>query len=245
LISGEEQYFLIAFWDYLQTEINPQVEWLSRKEFKGFCEGYALPGDMPEGLVNANGIIDRTLNQLVLIGVLERLSDEFAGDHYFVSEGASERTGNFVNAECPKFSSYLRFGTNGHEWLGAAIAGIEKQKPPYGTAPAEDRDLWVPLTLNRERPVFTEILAELELAITAVGADNGFAVTYPGERDNLLRHARATQEAVVSGNVTRSQIRHNIIEAGKWLMDKFAGTAIGTIGAELVKIGMRIMHLIQ
>ncbi len=104
-------------------------------------------------------------------------------------------------------------------------------------------DTWEPLPLDRSSPEFEETITGIEEKIREIGADNGFSSTYPDERNNIINHAKATLESAKEGKVTKDQIIKNLVSAGKWVGDKFAGSALGALGTKLAELGLKLLGL--
>ncbi|MEO6014505.1 MAG: hypothetical protein ABIQ30_13090 [Devosia sp.] len=196
------------------------------------------------------GLVQQALVSLSSVGeVLHHMPDRYAGDYYsraLSSEGFAKR----LSAACPPFSTYQRMGGGGTSWLRRALRTIELEveaetKATVQALPqlAVDSDVWDPIRFEPNDRNSSEAIAELDTAIRQLAADNGFSATYPQERDAIVSHATATLDSVKSGVASRSSIKQNFVAAGKWIVEKFGGSAIGAIGSELIKWGMRLLGL--
>lgn len=236
--DDREHYYLIGMLDYLRSE---QFTRFSKQEFVDFCQGFVLGGGLR--IRKGASALDMALRTLCDLGVLEELSDAFAGPHYLVldAEGTSKIEEHLGSSRA--YSTYLRMGEDGSDWLGRAFDGIERSKAQVPNVDY-DEDSWEPLAIE---PLSDDVALSIEGAekvIAGIKADNGFAATHAKIRDNLVSHADATIAAAKEGLVTKNQVRHNLIRAGRWLADKFTGSALGSLGSELVKWGLRLLGLL-
>ncbi|WP_421759410.1 hypothetical protein [Devosia sp.] len=230
-------YYLIAIIDYLRSE---EPSSFSLQEAVHHCAGF-VTGELriKKGLPVAVGALQR----MIEIGVIEAIDDEFAGPHYIVL-GSTDGLEDKLLANSAALRSYSKLGDNAPEWLGQAFIGIELRKEAPTEKAAIAADKWEPLQLSIDLPEVQEAIGKARNALEAIKADNGFAVEHPAERDNLVRHAEATLSAAAAGSVTKPQLKEHLVKAGKWLADKFGGTAIGALGSELVKWGLRLLGFV-
>lgn len=233
-MDGREDYYLIGMLDYLQSE---QFARFAKEEFVEFCQGFVAGGmRIRKGLPALNLALQVSRD----LGVLEELHDDFAGPHYLVlgSDGALKIEQYLAASHA--YQIYERMGEDRPDWLGRAFDGIERSKMPTAAAD-QDEDGWEPLQLERDNADIQTALEHAENAVASIKADNGFATTHAAVRDNLVIHAESTIAAAKEGTVTKNQVRHNLIRAGRWLADKFTGSALGSLGSELVKWGLRLL----
>ena len=234
--DSREEYFLIAALDYLQDK---DLRSFSLAEVKEHCEGYYT-----EAVSIRYGMqpLRNALQALSSVGAVDELPDEYAGLHFVKNANALTAAENLLRGRS-KYETYLRLGADGWDWLGRAFVGIERagQDTPASAMPNAD-DIWEPLPVERTSAL--EAIQGAEAALDGIRADNGFAAQFPLERDSLVTHADATIASVKDGVATKGQVKENLVKAGKWLAEKFGGTAIGSLGGELVKWGLRLLGLL-
>jgi len=237
MTDGREAYYLIGMLDFLQGE---QIARFAKEEFVEFCQGFVVGGlRISKGLPALNQALKVSRD----LGILEELHDDFAGPHYLVlgSDGALKIEQYLAASRA--YQTYERMGEDRSDWLGRAFDGIERSRQAT-VAADQDEDAWEPLQLELDNADIQAVLEHTENAVAKIKADNGFATAHAAVRDNLVLHAEATIDAAKEGAVTKNQVRQNLIRAGRWLADKFTGSALGSLGTELVKWGLRLLGLL-
>ena len=246
----EQDYFCIAIYEFYRHHLSNDDGAFSEGEVSSFIQlnyfGSAI--NSPQ-IDRSSSYISSSLGRLVSDGLIIYLPDNFGGDFYAPQCSTSDFL-TYLNNQIKPFSTYLQLGNAASRWLSTALRKIEEYaeaNEAIETKSSDDpieEDRWEPLPLELNAPEAVEALEHLEQTINAIKADNGFSSEYPVERDNLVHSAHATLAAAKGGMVGKGQIRHNIVSAGKWLMDKFGGSALGALGGELVKWGLRIIGLL-
>lgn len=209
------------------------ADWYDGSDYDTDSSSYFSDGDL---VLTALGL-------LVELGAVERHIDRYGPTVFAVKGSSSHR----LALEYPQ-SPFARDKKFGVRWTKEALKSVSKNDENQGIEPRAiiaDYDQWTPLLLDRENPDYNQALTELSASIRQIAEDNGFAATMPDERDNLVLHAEATIESLKNGKTTKQQLRSNIIGAGKWLAEKFGGSALAALGTELVKWGLRLIQMIQ
>ena len=230
-----QDYYLLGIIDFLRIA---EPSSFALHEVIEHCSGF-----VEGGLTIRKGLpaVKAALGKVASIGVIEELEDAYAGPHYVVV-GSIDGLEQKLLGNSRALDSYLKLGDGGADWLGRAFVGIERSKENSTrseTRLAEDK--WEPLPLDVSEPAIRSAIEGAQKAIEGIRADNGFAAEHPAERDSLVAHAESTLASATNGKVTRSQVTENFVKAGKWLAEKFSGTAIGALGSELVKWGLRLL----
>jgi hypothetical protein len=215
---------------------------------------YSLkPDDWQHTQLHQGTLLHTALNSLEQLELIQVLRDSYSETILHIPD--LQKLFDALQANEPFQRLYI-LHENGYEWLLNALVSINRElaaeqdasagkSTPETQQAVSTEDRWEPLALDREDESFEEAVSELQETIRQVAADNGFAAEYPSERDNLVIHAQATLASAREGKVTRLQVKQHLIAAGRWLADKFSGTAIGTLGSELAKWGLRLLGLID
>lgn len=200
-----------------------------------------------------------SLAELAVRDHLDRISDDWAEDHFVIDVDKFNSLEAFVTTELDKYTTYKKLGDRGLSWLGNALDRFieamksEIEEDESGNVPSDEAviqsreiaDVWEPLPINRSSAEYEQVMEGLEKSIREIAADNGFATAYPAERDNLINHANVTLTAAKEGKVTKRQVHENIVTAGRWISVQFAGSVIGAAGLELVKLGLQLLGFIS
>jgi hypothetical protein len=97
--------------------------------------------------------------------------------------------------------------------------------------PSEEKvpkpDKWEPLPIERDSPKHKEAVAAIEKTIETVKADNGYAATYPEERNSILWTLGAGVNALREGLITRQQVDVLLLKPLKYLAKKFVDSILG------------------
>lgn len=233
-----QDYYIIGIIDFLRIE---EPAPFTLDEIIEHCAGF---GGVDIQIRKGLSIAKAALREFVSIGIIEEIDDPFAGTHYIMvrpPDGVEEK----LLDKSKVLASYLKLGDGGSYWLAKAFKGIESSKDsPLKTEISPQEDTWEPLPLDRNEPAVITAIDGAKKAIEGIRADNGFAVEHPSERESLVAHAEATVTSAINGKVTKSQIKENFIKAGRWLAEKFSGTAIGALGSELAKWGLKLLGIL-
>lgn len=207
----------------------------------------------PSGMEFGAVAIDQVLRELGSLGYIDFVEDEFAGNYIVLDAAAIEAAVEHLRNSSSRYKIYKRLGELSYAWLSDALRNVERALAREATnfkdgeidrAPI-DVDIWEPLTLDLNDPQVPQVIDDLEKAINSIRADNGFAATHAADRDNLIAHADATLASAKEGKVARGQILQNFVSAGRWLSEKFLGSALAVSAGELVKAGLRLLGLLS
>lgn len=189
-------------------------------------------------------LLSCSLEFLEQLGALRRYPDRYGPTMYAATAvdlgELSNRYGSSPFAKAHVFGSgWIR------ETLVAVTADQENSDTPAERAQISDHttaDEWEPLQLQSS-PDAEETLKEIEENVEKIAADNGFSATFPQERDNIVENARLSVQQAKNGIITRAQVRQNFIAAGRWIAEKFSGSALAALGDGLVKLAFRLLDL--
>jgi hypothetical protein len=183
------------------------------------------------------------------------VSDTFAPDYVQLKSGAVEEA-----LSDPEFSAlkakYDQLGPAGEPWLKSALTNIvrtisskdvleyqaqqdEESKDdqpvsPRAAAEPDETDMWAPLPIDRQSPLYEEALSASESALQTIEGNNGYATAEPDERNGIVLVMRGTIEAIKTGAPSKAAVLHGLLVPLRFIAKKFAESAMG----EVAKIGV-------
>lgn len=92
---------------------------------------------------------------------------------------------------------------------------------------AMEGDPWTPLPIDRADPQYIETVAELETAIDVIRSDNGFAVSYPEERNGILATLEDGLKWLKDRTPSRAHIFSLLISPLQWIATNFSKAMLG------------------
>ncbi len=137
-----------------------------------------------------------------------------------------------------------RVSGNHKQWLMSALMKVNSTarvlhiiSDDFPTEPlAEPIDEWAPITISQSAPEVANAVKELQAATEAVEHDNGYAVTYPQERDLVVYDLKGGLQKLKSETVSVGWIRRTL-GALKIASGRFANTIKGqTIDGAMLAI---------
>jgi hypothetical protein len=251
-VAGEIDYYIAAIADSIEQVLDEGLrsDGACTLPISRIVKHYTTGGQFNTKLLLSDKIlIDDALNKLKSDGHIDVWDDDFSETVIYIPNPQSLFDSLTENEP---FQRLYMLKDNGHSWLANALAQINlgRQEPtrsvstPNDTKLESEIDRWEPLQIDPNDDQVAEVIQQLEGAVKSIAGDNGFAVELPAERDNLVTHAQATVDAAKAGRITKAQITQHFMAAGRWLSDKFGGTVIGTLGAELAKWGLRLLGML-
>lgn len=123
-------------------------------------------------------------------------------------------------------------------WIEEALRRLEASDPSSGQE-ARDRNAeedWAPLELDMKESEFDQFTDSLDELIDAVGADNGYAATYPAERNSVVESLKAGRAAIKAGAIAKRAFRSLIVEPAKQVASKFKNAATELIANKLLEL---------
>jgi hypothetical protein len=127
------------------------------------------------------------------------------------------------------------------DWLIPALYAVDNAYDNLDIRP-EDFDRpdaqWTPIRIERDDPTVANAINSLKKVIEEIRADNGYAATYPQERDYVLEGLQGTLGKFESLSISAAYVRMGI-ERLRILARRFGGTmkegAIAAATAALVE----------
>ena len=117
---------------------------------------------------------------------------------------------------------------------------VSSTSPPNLSGQTEEssQDVWEPLPINRTQPAYEEAVSAFESAVGVIEGDNGYAVTEPDERNQIVWSIKEGLRALKELTPSRAQIRSMIVGPLQYVSKKFVDTAMGIAARDaLLKLG--------
>lgn len=147
----------------------------------------------------------------------DALTDPFTSKDKIFAEIA-ERNG-FLDI----WESYKSFG---EDWLDESIENIGDIDVLFGSNGDEETNVageWEPLDVEYDTPSATRAIEAISDALEAISSDNGYAATYPAERDNVVQSLKKSLELFeIRAVYTKIYFQHSV-----WIPLKQASLRLG------------------
>ena len=182
-----------------------------------------------ETYLEQDDMIKLALDKLEAEGAISKVSDPFGDALYKTTdlfEHVIERT--VADTSGPFFKNKTANDHNG--WMCRALSKVNEHYRVLGVAPedfaSELPDEWAPIKINLNEPTVQEAVRQLQEATTAVEQDNGYAATYPHERDQVVQDLKGGLDKLKSDAVSIGWLRRTV-NALKTASFRFANTMKG------------------
>lgn len=221
------QYYALAIAYYFndRDSYSATVEQISER----------LEGELSQiGEVNVGGLLmnvalcDMALKWLTIRGLVRVIEDDFAPTTIVRTVNFRAR---YIEA-CSEFDSpFEKFGIlkSSTAWLRDALLQVEALADKFGVSSADYEALdneWTPLLIDREEPEFTAALQKVEEAVEEIRSDNGYAATFPDERDFVLERLSALVNRLRNASsISFAYVKRNGLDTLSRLVRRFVGAA--------------------
>jgi hypothetical protein len=195
------------------------------------------------------------LNALVDKGMLQVIPDDFGPPLYTRTESfAAQWTEIKKQPNTPAFKYSL--DPNNDAWLAAAILSVNKalkeqdiKNEDFAKPDAE----WAPLPVERTNPKLQKATEELENAIKAANADNGYAANLPEEKAFVVENLNdAVAKLKTDDSISFAYLKRKAIDTLDILIRRFGKASLGLVAQAaraalfdwLKEIGAKAIHWI-
>jgi hypothetical protein len=227
-------YYALAIAVSMAAHETRDVFTLSQLKRLPLREGWSF--DLKQSLLVAEG-----MNILVFAGVAETVHETFGPTLYRRLPGLTEEW--LFSGARPLFGVFSRYAeVRNLQWLSDAIDDVNRtylsleispldfDDIPSDWGPSPEASLWEPLPLDRSDPLFSEVAAKVDEAIESIEADNGYAVTVPGERDYVVQSLKSFRTTLKeSAQITGMQIKTFALDPLAIVAKRFGGAALGLV----------------
>lgn len=128
-------------------------------------------------------IFDYSLKLLIYRCILIRVIDDFAPQIFLKHDNALPNYSDWIAEEDGIARKFNALGSQKHAWLSSALIRINDTFSPE---PLESSDEWHPIPIDRSTLEYQETEKKLDEALAAIRSDNGFADTFPDERNQIV-----------------------------------------------------------
>jgi hypothetical protein len=196
----------------------------------GFLKAAFSTGDDDESNLEYEELISLALDKLLAEGAISELSDPF-GDALYQKTDLFEEIVENVGADASgPYYKNKNAGSRGNEWMRRALYNVNSQYRSLNIRPEDFArqlpDEWEPIRIDPSEPVLQEAVRQLREATVAVEQDNGYAATYPQERDQVVQDLKGGLDKLSSDTVSIGWLRRTV-NALKTASFRFANTMKG------------------
>jgi hypothetical protein len=107
---------------------------------------------------------------------------------------------------------------------------------------ALEHDPWSPLPIDREDPQYLEAVANVEAALDVIRGDNGFAATYPDQREGIIATLEDGLACLKDRCPSRAQVFSLLISPLQWLATNFSKAVIGEAAKKAAQSLVDFLH---
>ena len=162
---------------------------------------------------------------------IEVLEDDFGPTVYRAAPTLLDWFYNDPHEHLPLFKKYRDISNLG--WLHNALEAVNNHYKELDINPSDFADEfieigWQPIPLDRADEKLVTATRELDQAIRQIERDNGYAVSFPGERQYVLENLKLASKILKDeGQILVMQIRAYAIDPLGRVVKRFGKAAVG------------------
>jgi hypothetical protein len=174
-------------------------------------------------------LVERGIDKLFKAGAISKLEDAFGETLYQKTDMFDAAVDTLkLDASGPYYKSEL--ANDGGRWIRGALHKLNQLYLELGITPADFEvqapDQWAPITIDQNEQSVKKVIQDLQAATDAIEQDNGYAVSHPEERDQVVYDLKGGLEKFKSDKVSVAWIKRTV-EALKLASGRFANTIKG------------------
>lgn len=179
----------------------------------GLLKSSFVARESDETYLEYDEMISLALDKLLADGAIFALSDPF-GDTLYQKTDLFEKVVEKIGADAsgPFFKN--KNANDRNEWMRGALYRVNLQYRSLGIRPEDFAralpDEWEPIQINPSEPAVQEAVRLLGDAAAAVEQDNGYAATYPQERDQVVQDLKGGLEKLKSDAISIGWLRRTV-----------------------------------
>jgi hypothetical protein len=182
-------------------------------------------------------IFDIALKILMDRNILIMMIDDFAPTIFLKHEYAIPNYSSWTTEEDGIARKFIALGSQRHAWLSSALAKINET---FNSELLASSDEWQPIPVDRSNPEYQATEKKLDEALNAIRSDNGFANTFPDERNQVVSALETglkifRENSTVHATYFKAFIIAPLAAAIRRLKDNAAGVAAAVAKAAAIK----------
>lgn len=121
---------------------------------------------------------------------------------------------------------FSNFAEDGDDWLNSALHSVENHYSNLDIKPEDFENpdsVWEPIQIEGSDPTVEKAIYSLEQIVEEVRSDNGYAASYPHERDYVLEGLTSPLEKLKGGSISAGYVKL-AIDRLRILTRRFAGS---------------------
>lgn len=176
-------------------------------------------------------LVEHGMKILVDAHVVEEITDDFGPSVYVARSNLADWM-KYQN-EYPVFKKFAAIQSE--SWLVQAIRSVNEQYHLLDIKSSDFSDVsrdqfWEPIPLDRSDPKLEEVARVIDQAIVSIEADNGYAVTFPGERDYALSALKTVSTLIrQESQIYWMQLKTFAIDPLNRVIKRFGEAAVGLV----------------
>lgn len=216
---------------------------LSRHNDNAFSEdsiNNAVNGDFPDesgDILKHRDILDSALELIINRQIFTRITDDFGPTIFIRQDSAFNNYSDWVLEEDGIARKFDALGIQKLAWLRSALTKINET---FISKEGASSDEWQPIPVDRSNPEYQATEKKLDEALNAIRSDNGFADTFPDERNQVVSALETglkifRENSTVHVTYFKAFIIDPLAAAIRRLKDNAAGVAATVAKAATIK----------
>jgi hypothetical protein len=182
-------------------------------------------------------LVEASLDYTVQIGLSHRFDDEFTDPYYLLNETEWLQ---YYNEQNDSFSPFTKARLLGGSWIAEALQRLADRQtsgdPPVDTrVPASDR------VVSLDDNARVTLLTPLEQISKELTTSNSIREELGGDAERITAEISAGETLIRADKIRLSALVAVLLKPLRYLSEKFAGAAIGTLAAELIKALLKLL----
>ena len=171
----------------------------------------------------------------------------YRSQHWKTRYVATQDAINFFVAEQSASSStpVHLYSVLGLYWLAEVLSNLQNGVSAEPLPAIENsHDEWEPLPIDRETPAYDEAMAALQKAYDAYRADNGYAATFPSERNSVVAALQVGIDWLKSkGEISLHVLKSLVIEPLRRGIQRFKDAVPGALAKTAIELLTKALGL--
>jgi hypothetical protein len=207
-INLAPEYYMLAFFIHFEYPLNYYSEVGLVRDFT-----YSSEDQEEYCYLENEALRQEALRLLVKHNAIIVIHDPFGPTLWKRGEGYDPLDDMLQNS---RESAFFKANASGDRrlWLTSALINVNRTARELRITAddfsAEPLDEWAPITIDQNDPSVQKAVQEIRAATEAVEGDNGYAVTHPQERDQVVHDLKGGLEKLKSETVSLGWLRRTV-----------------------------------